>query len=459
MIIKIPDNFSVERLYLVETIFNDYLGLDFEIKKNSSSEYIIILPNKNQLIIEDHFFSLFKDGLDYLSKENIPEFVTYSENPFTVEENIPVLFGSPEVIIINKLEKIISCKIDIFSGIFFMLTRWEEYVIQERDQFLRFPEILSLSIRNGLAHRPIVDEYVEMLWNMLQYLGFPGERKLTNYEPVITHDVDHILRYRSFPKFLRILAGDLFLRKRPALILSTIKEYYLIKSGRKKDSFDTFDNLMDLSESINTISHFYFLSQTQTKKSNRKYENYDFRYDVNREDVSSIIKKIRSRGHIVGLHGSYKSFQDGDLYSDEITRLRKLSTDISEGRQHYLRFLPPVTWRIEDQNNIKLDSTLGFTNEIGFRCGTCHKYAVFDFLKRERIDLIEMPLLVMEVALVKITKDPVDFINQICSIIDIVKKYKGKFVLLWHTNSFNVYEWKKYQKYYADIIHYAGGLK
>jgi len=80
-------------------------------------------------------------------------------------------------------------------------------------------------------------------------------------------------------------------------------------------------------------------------------------------------------------------------------------------------------------------------------------------LKRERIDLIEMPLLVMEVALVKITKDPVDFINQICSIIDIVKKYKGKFVLLWHTNSFNVYEWKKYQKYYADIIHYAGGLK
>jgi hypothetical protein len=459
MIIRIPNNFTAERLYLVETIFKGYLGLNFEIEKSTSSVYKIILPNKNQIIIEDYFFSIFNDGLDYLSMENIPEFVTYSVNPFTIEKNIPVLFGLPEVVISDDIEKIITCRIDFFSGIFFMLTRWEEYVIKERDKFERFPEKQSLSIRKGLAHRPVVDEYTEMLWNMLQYLGYSGLRKITYYEPVITHDVDHILRYRSFPKFLRILAGDLFLRKKPARILSTIKEYYQIKTGRKKDSFDTFNVLMDLSEGIETKSHFYFLSQTQSKESDPKYDNYDFRYDINGSDVFSIIKNIKDRGHIVGIHGSYFSYNNCDLYSDEISRLRNFSGSVDEGRQHYLRFIIPHTWMIEEKNKIKMDSTLGFTDEIGFRCGTCHEYGVFDFLERARIDLIELPLLIMDVALAKISNDPVDFYNRTCAIIDTVRKYKGKFVLLWHTNSFNVYEWEKYQKYYSDIIHYAGSFE
>jgi len=459
MIIKIPDNFSAERLYLVETVFKGYLGLNIEIAKSSSSDYEIVLPNRNRIIVEDHFFSLFKDGLDYLCVQSIPESVFYSENQFTVEKNVPVLFGLPEVLISDIDEKVITCRIDLFSGIFFMLTRWEEYVIKERDKFGRFPEKMSLSIKNGLARRPVVDEYIEMIWNMLQYIGYIGPRKVTKYVPVITHDVDHILRYRSFPKFLRIIAGDLFLRRKPSLVFSTIKEYYLIKTGRKKDSFDNFNYLMDLSERINTKSHFYFLSQSKTKKSNPEYDNYDYRYDVNSANVLSVINNIKSRGHVIGIHGSYNSYKDKALYAVEISRLRNTLTNVDEGRQHYLRFLTPETWSIEEHNKIKIDSTLGFTDEIGFRCGTCHGYGVFDFIKRARIDLIEMPLLIMEVALAKISKDPVDFYNSACSIIDIVKKYRGRFVLLWHTNSFNVYEWEKYQKYYEDILKYSEDLK
>jgi hypothetical protein len=62
----------------------------------------------------------------------------------------------------------------------------------------------------------------------------------------------------------------------------------------------------------------------------------------------------------------------------------------------------------------------------------------------------------MEAAIVGLSNDPADFFSIICSQIDLIRKYKGKFVLLWHTNSFNTYNWLEYQKYYPLIIEYLG---
>jgi hypothetical protein len=72
MQIKIPASFIQERRYLIDTVFKDFFGLDYEIIYHSHPKYEVILPNKNSIQIEDHFFSYFSDGLDYLNKENIP---------------------------------------------------------------------------------------------------------------------------------------------------------------------------------------------------------------------------------------------------------------------------------------------------------------------------------------------------------------------------------------------------
>ena len=458
MLIKIPHSFNKEKIYLIDTVFKEFLGLEFKIDINSKPEYEILLPNKNLIIIEDHFFSAFNDGLDYLKRENIPEKISYSQNPFTKEKNIPVIFGLPEVIVHDSIQKIIQCKIDIFGAIFFMLTRWEEYVITDKDEYGRFPEKLSLSIRNGINRRPVVNEYVEMLWNMFRFLGFSGERKKVGFEAVITHDVDQVSRYKNILKLFRILAGDILLRKKPGLIPISIKDYFNIKSGIKKDSYDTFDFLMDQSEKIKVKSHFYFLSQKNKTKTNSLSSNFDFRYDICDPKVISIIQNIQKRGHFIGIHGSYNSYNNPDLFSDELNQLKKIAGKITECRQHYLRFSPPVTWEIENRNNIKQDSTLGFNYEIGFRCGTCYSFPVFDFLKRESLELVELPLTVMEGAVIQIAENQEDFYLRICSLIDVVKKYEGKFVLLWHTNSFNVDEWYPYQKYYLKIIDYLGAI-
>ena len=77
----------------------------------------------------------------------------------------------------NPKFKIIECGIDIFASSFFMLTRWEEYVNKIRDMHNRFPAYASLACKNNFLDRPIVNEYVEMLWNMLKFLGCKQEKK------------------------------------------------------------------------------------------------------------------------------------------------------------------------------------------------------------------------------------------------------------------------------------------
>lgn len=127
--ITIPNNNICERKYILDIIFDEFLGLDFKVIQNDDCKnWIIELPNKQVLTIKDTFFNKYPKDLDYLKLENIPQ----------------------------KIEEL-----DIFAASFFMLTRWEEYVNKARDSHNRFPATESLAYKQGFLDRPIVNEYLE----------------------------------------------------------------------------------------------------------------------------------------------------------------------------------------------------------------------------------------------------------------------------------------------------------
>ena len=45
-----------------------------------------------------------------------------------------------------------------------MLSRYEEAVLLDRDDHDRFPATASIAYKTGFLDRPIIDEYVEILW-------------------------------------------------------------------------------------------------------------------------------------------------------------------------------------------------------------------------------------------------------------------------------------------------------
>lgn len=206
--IQIPPNNIKERRYAIDVIIGEYLGLDYLVEiKNIPFSASITLQNGNKLTFKDHFFSSYPENYSYLNENNIPSSITYidkSKNPFISENNLPLIFGTDSIEI---KENFINSGADIFASSFFMLTRWEEYVKKIRDQHERFPATASLALKHEFLKRPIVDEYTELLWNMLSFLEIKQKRKKRSFRAIITHDVDFPLQWRSPFSLVRKLEG------------------------------------------------------------------------------------------------------------------------------------------------------------------------------------------------------------------------------------------------------------
>ncbi len=441
--IYIPDNNQEERKYIIDVLLNEFLGLKYKTEISDSKDYEIELPNKATLIIKDYFFSNFRENKSYLNKENIPFEISLSKNEFTSESNIPVIYGIDDLKI-NR-DKII-CSIDIFASSFFMLTRWEEYVNNKRDGHNRFSGEQSLAFRKGFLNRLIVNEYVEMLKNMLSFLGYNTKLKHSLPQLFLTHDIDEIIYWKSLKQFIKIAGSDLIKRKNAKIAFHRLLSYLRTLLSLKKDPYDTFDQLMDYSESVGVKSRFYFMSGGTS-------DVFDNKYNIT--EASNIIKNIKNRGHIIGLHGSYNSYNNNDQFKKEKAELEKLvKVEVQEGRQHYLRFEVPVTWQIQNDAGIKTDSTCSYADKVGFRCGTGNEYSVFNILTREKLKLKERPLTVMESSFVNYCRQ-LDIKEMEQSIKDLIvetKKYNTNFVFLWHNSSFNVVEWLDYESIYKECI-------
>ncbi len=292
IIINIPDNNIPERKYIIEIIFNEFLGLQYYLYIKKQRDYEIIIENGNRIIIQDNFFSRFKKDNEYLNINNIPDKLKLLINDFTSKKIIPIIYGNNRIIIKNNNSKIIYCDFDIFASSFFMLTRWEEHVNPQRDIHNRFPLYASLAFKNNFIERPIVNEYIDLLWDLMSYLGIKQQKKKRKFKLVLTHDIDYHLRWNHFSHLLKCVIGDLFIRKKVKYASRNISDYINTILKKKNDPYDTFDFLMDISEKLNIKSHFFFISGGITK--------FDKHYKINDAFILNLFQiRIFGRKNII----------------------------------------------------------------------------------------------------------------------------------------------------------------
>jgi hypothetical protein len=392
--VYIPNQFGPERRYIVKTLLEDFLGLEITIEYHRLPHYRLVLENRREIVIRDHFFSRFSDdaGPEYVSADNIPGQALWLNNPLAVENPLPVIFGDDGW---NVEPERLECGIDLFASAFFMLSRWEEYALRDDsrsfDSHGRFPATASLAFRQGFIDRPLVNEYVELLWRMLETMGIRQERRMRRFSFVLTHDVDALVMWRGWGHALKTAAADVVKRLSPNTAVRRLRDYGNIVRGTTADPFDTFSQLMDIAERLNLTSHFYFKcgGDTQFDRVNP--------YNIAGPKGRSVLESIRRRNHTIGFHPSYQAAGDPQVWRQELELLRDVAGgEVLEGRQHYLKFKVPDTWRVWDENGMWLDSTLGFADREGFRCGTGDPYQVFDIVRRHPLELLERPLVFME---------------------------------------------------------------
>lgn len=443
--VTVPDNFFAERQYIADVILKEFLGLDYDIEQVADAKTVKISNNENtkEIIFPDVFFSM--DESDWLKERSFPKEPLktlaasfFPGNPMLCSNSVPIIYGSGDEV--SVLKESIYLPVDIFGSAFFMLTRYEEVVRKDRDTHNRFPASASLAFREKFLNRPIINEYVEILWASIKTLWTEIKRKERKFEMVLSHDVDRPFKYLNMSPItlLKIAVADLIRRKSVKKAHESVKSYLAVKMGEiDRDTFNTFDFIMDLSEKTGLKSCFYFISDHSDNKINCDYS-------INDPEIIGLMKKIHSRGHEIGLHPGYDTFDDPEKLKNEFVKLQNVCAengiiqDKWGSRQHYLRFSVPHTWRYLSEAGINYDSSVGFADHVGFRSGICYDYPVYDVIQRKPLDIIEKPLIVMEKTVIDGSYMnmglTINTQNAIIGIKKSIEMFRGTFSLLWHNN-------------------------
>jgi len=374
--VEIPSFCKPEFTYTISCLLDEFIGLTYQMSVLEDTSHVVIRCNEHSLVIENHFFDL-EDRLTY----NLPHNVVKGDIDVGGEV-FPIvgIYGEPRYTVDQSNHRL---AVDIISSTFFMLSRWEEHYCTERDIHGRFPARSSLAKRYDFIDRPIVNEYVELLWAILQQMGIKQERKSRDFALVPTHDVDKPFLFQGWRRSLRYFAGSIKRGRIGELIRYC--QYRL----RGDDPFDTYDRLMDLAERENSKAHFFFLQKGVSK--------HDENHDIEHPKVKKLAQRISERGHYIGFHPSYLAVENEQLFRREKEHLEDtFGIEVQSGRHHFLRCEVPTTWRMWHDAGIKWDSTMGYADHAGFRCGVCYPFPVFDIVERKQLDLIERPLIGME---------------------------------------------------------------
>lgn len=337
---------------------------------------------------------------------------------------------------------------DIIAATFFMLTRWEETVKPTRDQHGRFPATSSVAYKQGFLDRPIVDQYALILREWLKVL-LPGWRpKQGTFSVKLSHDIDSVYPFQSVYAAVRTLGGDLLKRRSLERASSTVRN--ALQQAVSPDQTEDIRGIYRLAELSNEhgLDHneaFYFMTDGPGP--------LGYGYDPASPIVRESIKHLREQGLEIGLHASYHAFQNPVQLAEEKARLDTiLGETCYGGRQHYLRFQVPDTWRHWERLGMTYDSTMAYANHEGFRCGTCHPFRPFDIEQNREMDIREVPLIVMDGTLRSYRGlTPEEGEARILELAQRCKQVEGVFTLLWHNSSLYG-EWRPWAQMYQRVL-------
>ena len=314
-----------------------------------------------------------------------------------------------------------ECPIDLLASMLLTLSRFEELQSDERDMHGRFLAAQSVALKHNFLHRPIVDEYGLALQQVIELLlpGWrPPERKL---RVKLSHDVDEV----GIPLDLTNSLGHTMKRHKP---FATLRDLLGPAFGLRPSLLEAVFRIAELSKGHGLASALYWKNSPKSE--------WDSGYDLSMKDVHEVVSHLKNEGVELGVHPSYYTFDNLQRLGDEVEHICEVFDESRVGgRQHFLRW-HPRTWHDWEKCGLAYDSTVGFSDHIGFRAGTCVPYRPWSLELNREIDLLEIPLLAMDVTLAYYMHlAPEESVELLLQCAERCKIVGGVFTLLWHNRS------------------------
>lgn len=422
---------SARLSYSLSLILTDILGFNFELTDN------LELFNHSDSVKFSYSFQS-----DFKSLNVVPSGLLFNTGIEDLNVIITKVNGTPEFF--KNGDSVLG--FDLFSASFYLASRYEEYLPHLKDKHGRFAAEESMAFKNEFLDLPLINIWADRFFEYLKTTSDTPMEDKRNYSFLPSIDVDNAYAYkekglvRTMGAFGRSLltANIKDLRVRARTILNL-----------EHDPYDTFDQFIELEKRYGLNQLFFFLVGD--------YGLNDKNVPIYSRKFQSLIKHVNDYCQ-VGLHPSFASNSESDRLSIEKERLASVVHEsISKSRQHFLILDLPNTYRQLIENDLLHDYSMGYPDLPGFRASICSPYKFYDLELEKETKLTIHPFSFMEATFKYYQPKNFDEIIELASgQIETIRKVKGQFCFLWHSDSLSeTEEWKDWSSLYEKIVKLA----
>jgi hypothetical protein len=411
MILVYCDHITKRHRYIFDFIFGDILGIGCELTQS-----------------KEEFAAGNGPKISYTSAE-IPGGLNFQPHPLlgergVKEQQINILKWN-DLPVFFQVDGSSALPFDPFALVFYLVTRYEEYLPFEPDEHGRFRPELSLAYREGFLKVPLVDVIIHAVKNILES-EFPGIKIPGQpFRFIPTFDID--IAYAHLGKgWGRATAAWLKLFLNADLV--QVRERLSTLIGNTADPYDNFNYHLDLAAKYgHPLKYFVLMGDFGRFDRNTTYRSKRFR---------ELLMQLSLTAEM-GIHPSYRSYLHPEILRKEKKRLESIiEKPVENSRFHYLRLKFPQSYHILIREGIKDDYSLGYSSMNGFRAGTCTPFYFYDLENEERSNLRIHPFIFMDSAMIDHLKiSPEEAVKEINSLINQVKIYGGEAIGIWHNYS------------------------
>lgn len=337
---------------------------------------------------------------------------------------------------------------DLFAAIFYLITRYEEYLPHQKDMYGRYAHENSIAFKENFLHLPLINIWLEDFKKLLLERDSTLAFKDSKFFFLPTYDIDIAWSFRNkgfkrnFGGILKLLLGWKFRKM--------IHRIRVIR-GRRQDPFDSYEWMDRLHQQFKLQPIYFFLVAKGRGK-------YDRNIDATNAEYQQLVQSIASK-YSIGLHPSWSSGDTPSLLTKEKSTLEQITNQtIISSRQHFIRFELPSTYRKLLALGITNDHSMGYGTINGFRASITTSYYWYDLKHEEKTQLLIHPFCFMDAnAYYEEKLSPDAAFEELMQYYNAVKSVNGTMITLWHNNFLGTDQaftgWKEvYEKFVVTAV-------
>jgi hypothetical protein len=314
---------------------------------------------------------------------------------------------------------------DILAGIFFLISRYEEYLPHQKDSYGRYAYENSVAWKESFLKQPLVNIWLEDFRKLLQQKNPEFSQVLDRFVFLPTYDIDMAWSYKNkgfFRNFAAMLA--LFFRGKWRSLGRRIN----VLRGSRQDPFNAYQWMDNLHRENNIYPLYFFLVAESTGK-------YDKNISRQNKEFVQLIQDLDAK-YTIGLHPSWASGDDHRLVAEEKKWLEEvIEKPLEASRQHYIRFDVPDTYRHLLAAGISADHSMGYGSINGFRASIATPYYWYDLKEESPTSLMVHPFCFMDAnSYYEAKQTPEEAYQELMLLYNEIKMVNGTMITIWHNN-------------------------